>query len=425
RIGWYLDYSASASPSEPNGADYAPLISIQQTGPNSYTYNPNGAALSAAVSANPGASWFISNEPDRRDWQDDLEPHIYAASYHELYYLIKNADPTAQIFAGSIVQPTPIRLLYLDMVLDSYWDAYGELMPVDGWSIHNFILNEVSCDYDPDNCWGAEIPPGIDAPYGEILGIQDNDRLDLFIERIVRFRHWMSARGYQGLPLYLSEYGILMPQDFGFPASRVNEYMNNTFDYLLSAADGRHGNPNDEYRLIQKLSWFSTSETFYNGWLYDLVSPGNYELSPMGLNYAAYTAGIPSEIDLYPSILSTDPAAPFSSGDPVTLTLSATIANSGNMITETGSVTVRFYDGDPSSGGVQIGTDQTVSLRGCGDNETVSVTWSDLAPGVYRLFVVVDPEDEIIDSDRNNNTASRLVIVATDRTHTPLIQFTG
>jgi subtilase family serine protease len=107
------------------------------------------------------------------------------------------------------------------------------------------------------------------------------------------------------------------------------------------------------------------------------------------------------------------------------LTLSATIANSGNMITETGSVTVRFYDGDPSSGGVQIGADQTVSLRGCGDNETVSVTWSDLAPGVYRLFVVVDPEDDIVDADPSNNTASRLVIVATDRIYTPLIQFTG
>lgn len=52
-------------------------------------------------------------------------------------------------------------------------------MPVDGWSIHNFILNEVSCDYDPGNCWGAGIPPGINADVGEVLDVQDNDNMDL------------------------------------------------------------------------------------------------------------------------------------------------------------------------------------------------------------------------------------------------------
>ena len=37
-----------------------------------------------------------------------------------------------------------------------------EPMPVDGWSIHNFILPEVNCDFFPENCWGADVPPGID-----------------------------------------------------------------------------------------------------------------------------------------------------------------------------------------------------------------------------------------------------------------------
>ena len=424
RIGWYLDYGASANPVEPNGADYAPLISITQVGEDSYTYYPNGSALAAAIAANPGAVWFISNEPDRRDWQDDLEPHIYAASYHELYYLIKGVDPTAQIFAGSIVQPTPIRLLYLDMVLESYMDAYGQLMPVDGWSIHNFILNEVSFDYFPENCWGADIPPGIDAPNGEIRSIEDHDRMDLFIERIVRFRQWMAERGYRGLPVYLSEYGILMPYPYldNFPPQRVNEFMNSTFDYILSATDMRLGDPNDEYKLIQKLSWFSTSAYIFNGWLYE---PDTYELSPMGLNYASYVAEIDSEIDLYPSLISTNPTAPFSPVDPVTLTLSTTIANSGNIVTKTGSVVVRFFDGDPDNGGVQIGIDQIVSLRGCGDNQTVSVTWPNVAPGNHQVFVVVDPEGQIEESDETNNTASRLVIIASHRASLPLLKLSN
>jgi len=51
----------------------------------------------------------------------------------------------------------------------------------------------------------------------------------------------------------------------------------------------------------------------------------------------------------------------------------------------------------------------------------VSVTWPNLAPGVHRLFVVVDPESDIDDADPSNNTASRLVIVSTDRVFTPII----
>jgi hypothetical protein len=423
RIGWYLDYQASAFPTEPNGADYAPVIRIHPIGANGYGYTPAGPALQAAIAANQGAAWLIGNEPDSI-WQDNLEPHVYAAAYHELYYLIKGGDPTARIFAGSIVQPTPIRILYLDMVLDSYQEAYGELMPVDGWSVHNFILNEVSCDDFPGSCWGAEIPPGIDAPYGEILSIEDHDSMSLFVERIVRFRQWMVDRGYAGLPVYLSEYGILMPPDLGsgFPPSRVNEYMNNTFDYLLSASDQTLGNPNDGGRLVQRLSWYSVNDTYFNGWLYEPVGPGVYQLSPMGLNYAAYVAGFASDVDLYPSRIFTDPPSPYSPTEPLTITLRATVANSGNVITYTEPVAVRFYDGDPASGGVQIGEDQFVSLTGCGDNQTVSVVWPAVAPGAHMVYVLVDPDGQVDESDESNNLGSQTILVATNRAFTPYIQ---
>jgi hypothetical protein len=357
--------------------------------------------------------------------QNNLEPHVYASAYHELYYLIKGVDPTAQIFAGSIVQATEVRLMYLDMVLDSYEAAEGSQMPVDGWSIHGFILNEVASDSCEPFCWGAYMPPGVDLPHGEILTYEDHDSMVLFVERIERFRQWMADRGYLGYPLYLTEYGILLPPDFGlgFPPERVNDFMNNTFDYLLNTTDVRLGNPNDEYRLVQKLSWYSTTDTYFNGWLFD---PDNlYQLSPMGLNYAAYVAGIESEIDLYPSLISIDPSSPFSPVDPVTMTLSAAVANSGNMITRTGPVTVRFFDGDPDAAGEQIGEDQFVSLLGCGDHQNVSVTWSDVAPGAHTVFVVVDPQGQIEESDETNNTASRVVVVASDRVYIPAVMFSS
>ncbi len=120
RIGWYIDWTATITPARPGGITYMPMIRLRQTGHNSYVYSPSGDALSATIMANQGSLWLIGNEPDRRHWQDNLVPHLYARAYHELYFLIKGIDPSAQIGAGGIVQPTPIRLQYLDMVLQSY-----------------------------------------------------------------------------------------------------------------------------------------------------------------------------------------------------------------------------------------------------------------------------------------------------------------
>ena len=119
-------------------------------------------------------------------------------------------------------------------------------------TIVNFILNEVSCEYDPNNCWGAEVPPGLSDNFGEIVSIEDNDNIDLFKERIVRFRQWMKDKGYQDKPLYLSEYVILMPQWLGFNVNRVNQFMTATFAYLDTAVDPTLGNPNDGNRLVQR-----------------------------------------------------------------------------------------------------------------------------------------------------------------------------
>ncbi len=422
RMGWYVDYAAKSAPVHPNGAEYVPIIRLQQIGANGYSYSPSGNALQAAIAGNPGAAWIIGNEPDRRDWQDDLEPHVYASAYQELYYLIKQADPTAQIFAGAIVQPTPIRLQYLDMVLQSYLDQFGEPLPADGWSIHNFILNEVSCDYNPGNCWGAEIPPGIDADYGEIVTIEDNDNFDLFKERIVRFRQWMANRGYTGLPVYLSEYSILMPEYLGFPPSRVNAFMDKTYDYMQTTTDPVLGDPNDNYRLIQRWSWYSTNDQSYNGALFAETSAGSgvYARTEIGDHFAGYTSVITDQVDVYPNRLYADPV-PFSTGQPVTFTLTTRIANSGNLTQPTSNVIVRFYNGDPQTGGVQIGTDQNVTLAGCGDNSTVSVQWNNVPPGVYDVYAVVDPDNLIGEIDDNNNTFTQKILVATHRIFLPVV----
>ena len=424
RLGWYLDYSARPNPSLPNGAIYTPMIRLRQIWAagqrtDNYTYSPSGTALQNAIAGNPGAIWIIGNEPDRIEVQDDMEPHVYAAAYHELYHLIKTADPTAKIAAGTIVQPTPVRLTYLDKILVAYLDQFGTPMPVDVWNIHNFILNEVSCEYDDSNCWGAGIPPGVDVGFGEILGIDDNDNMDLFIQQMVRFRQWMKARGYGHLPLYLTEYGVLFPEDFGFPPERVNAFMTATFDYMMNAQDTAVGYPADDYRLVQKWSWFSTHDPGFNGDLFEGEPP--YAMTAIGQNFAAYTAAIAEETDLYPWQLTKQADTIISNGNPVTLTLSTTIANSGNLSMPTGPTLVRFFNGHPQSGGVQIGTDQFVSLSGCGQTAVASITWANVPAGAYTIYVWVDPLNNVVETNETNNLRPFPLLVADPALYLPLI----
>ena len=85
-------------------------------------------------------------------------------------------------------------------------------MPVDLWHIHNMILNEVSCEYDPTNVGGQRVPRGIHVGHGRgSVSSDDNDNMTMFREQIWAFRRWMADNGYRGYPLIVTEYGILMP----------------------------------------------------------------------------------------------------------------------------------------------------------------------------------------------------------------------
>lgn len=414
-LGWYLNYSANASVGVPEAIKHSAIISLEQTDYENDTYatNPPPATIQQLAATNPGKTWYIGNEPDRVHFQNDLEPHVYAEAYHDLYHLLKAADPTAVVVAGTIVQATPVRLMYLDMVLDHYKTTYGAAMPVDAWSIHGFILNEVSCDYDPTNCFGADVPRGVDVGFGEIVSIEDNDNYDLFVERIVRFRSWMAEHGYRDTPLYMSEFGILMPADFGFDAARVNTFMDRTFTYMQDATNPALGYPYDGNRLVQRWAWYSVADALnFNGWLY---SPVSKELSAMGENYAAFTAEVEEETDLYPANV-TAPAVLYD-GSPATVTLYATIANSGNRQAATRPFSVRFYD----SNNQQIGSSQSVTLRGCGDHAMVSVSWANRDAGPHQYYVVVDANGAVTETNENNNRLDGHALVATDQIGLPLV----
>ena len=311
---------------------FVQLISGSGFDPAMGLRNPDG--IKALVDANPGGLWIAGNEPDRREYQDSLTPSAYAIFYHDLYTLIKERDPTARVAVGSIVQPTPLRLRYLDMVLEEYRSRYGHDMPVDVWTIHNFILPEKRFG------WGADIPPGLDAYADEGMDYRPakTTRAWTFSRPdIVDFRNWMAARGYRNRPLLVSEYGVLMPEIYGFDEVLVRDFMLDSFDFFRSAVDGGTGYPADGNRLVQAWAWYSLNDRHYDinsggGFNGNLFDHDSGELMMLGEAFAAYTAPL---VDAYadPTVAAIDmlPSPLVSSTVPSTLTVNVYLLNGGTV----------------------------------------------------------------------------------------------
>ena len=87
------------------------------------------------------------------------------------------------------------------------------------------------------------------------------------------------------------------------------------------------------------------------------------------------------------------------------ITINATIHNLcyGNA----SNVIVQFFDGEPTIG-TQIGSNQTIDLTTAGGRQTVSVEWTAEA-GTHNIYVVVDPDNQIEESNEDNNIAFKTI----------------
>jgi len=278
RAGWYYVWRTDPNPVRPQGMEFVQMIRVRGT-----SFSPTAQNLQTIIRNNPGSLWIVGNEPDII-WQDNTTATDYAQVYHEVYSLLKSNDPTCQVAIAGVSQSTPLRLQYLDMVLEAYHDLYGQMIPVDVWNVHGFILREER------GSWGADIPPGITVNQGRLYEIEDHDDMDIFVEQIVGFRRWMRDRGQRDKPLIVSEYGILMPAEYGFPYEGVRDFMYASFDYFLTAADDSLGYPADGNRLVQRWAWYSLSDTVYpTGNLFD---PDTGLVTPLGLAYGSYAPSV-------------------------------------------------------------------------------------------------------------------------------------
>jgi len=264
---WYLDWKTTPVSSAVK-PEYWQMIRLSKNGTHPFINE-----IVRLVNNFPGHVWIIGNEPDNI-WQDNLDYSQFTRFYHDLYYLIKYYDPTAQIAIGAISQPTPLRLKYLNMVLVEYMNLYGHKLPLDWWTIHAYVLREEK------NSWGADIPPGFDDQFGELYEIEDHDNLKIFQQNILNFRNWMSANGYQNKPLAITEFGILLPQELGFKPEIVANYLSSSFDWLYTTKDSEFGYASDDFLLVQKFAWFSLGDKIYP--VADLVDFDHMKLSLVG-----------------------------------------------------------------------------------------------------------------------------------------------
>lgn len=286
-FGWYSNWSTQSSPAHPWGAEFVQLIPVDPA-----HYAPPGDALRALVRANPGALWLIGNEPECL-YMGNRTPDEYAQIYHDCYTFLKAEDPTCLVAIGAVVQPTPLRLQWLDQLLQRYLARYGQPISVDVWNIHNQILQESRGDY------GCEIPVGLSEDQGMLYPWWENDNLDHFKEHVRAFRRWMADHGQRDKPLIISEYGIVYPSSWfdtldGSPGdARVCAFMDGTFDFLLTATDPALGCPSDANRLVQRWAWLSLNLPTWdqdpdNGYNGNLCDAHTHEITVFGQNYERY-----------------------------------------------------------------------------------------------------------------------------------------
>ena len=235
--GWYLNFRPVGYDGLPT-VRFVPVLRVQQNKNgcqylNSYSISPalDDNHLGSIIAAHPGMLWVVGNEPDRGPnpedclgpAQDDTYPEVYARAYHDAYTFIKGQDPTAQVAIAGLVEVTPGRLQYLDIVWQTYRATYGVNMPVDVWNMHLYILPEALSNGQPNGIANVALGtnPALairesgdnaaNCPNPNVYCWAEHDDLNVFASQVVAMRTWMKAHGQQNKPLILSEYSLLYP----------------------------------------------------------------------------------------------------------------------------------------------------------------------------------------------------------------------
>jgi hypothetical protein len=398
-IGSYIDFGNNRNSSVPANIDYFRVLYI---GAN---FASDKAYLPAWLEKYPGSTWILGNEPDSEvTYQDHLAADVYAQRFFVLATIVRQLDPTAKIGFGAIIQATPVRLYYLTLAMNKLVQLAGSAAKahalIDFYPIHAYNLNEGTPLYNQNGkmiTWGAGVPTGYNAAtwpapelihpeWGETYKTYD---INIFKTRVIAFRQWMKDQGEQDKPMWITEYGSLFPPE-GNPYLYASDndsgnYMVQTYDFMLGYKDPSIGYASDDYRLVQKWTWYSLNDarTHFGGALYNSVTQ---RLTPVGEMFFAYnpsTTAVPvTDPDVYvvPGSLVLSPMSP-STAYPGRVNYKITVKVSNNISSDRQiSGKVDLYDG-----ATLVGSMQTMLPR-CSGTVTISYLMKNLTPGVTHSF---------------------------------------
>ena len=480
--GWFLNFGVSASvPATGNNAQFVPIIFVREAKTNGEfngTWYLGGNTSITGTAAKsyvqdrvallpPNTLWLVGNEIDRLT-QGEITPAIYAAAYHDIYNWIKEVAPAAQVAISGLVEVTPLRLVYLDMIWEAYLAQFHEPMPVDVWNMHLYAIPEVAADGVTPGA--ASIPVGVDLSQttavpkrasngnisqcsnSDVYCYAEHDNMAVFAEQVVMMRQWMKSKGQQQKPLIISEYSILwqyldttgdgnadyLQDEYGqfFTPQRVASFMQNSFNYLENAKDPNLGYALDGNRLVQQWMWFAIhapwSDLDGDGvgdyWDWQAAPPGSSSdlyrpIDPPGdMTFASTLAGnafrnyvsaiAPTANLVVERVNSPSYTAPMTVPTTITATLEVSFRNVGNTAVST-PFKVSFYDqNDTLIGSVDVSD----LVGGCGVYPyTVSLDWpieiSDMNSKVLPFSVWVDSDGVIGELNETDNVAESFVIV--------------
>ena len=113
-----------------------------------------------------------------------------------------------------------------------------------------------------------------------------------------------------------------------------------------------------------------------------------------------------------------------------TVQIAATVHNTGKAAAT--NVLVRFFNGNPYNGGIQIGTDQVIPLIVAGGEQTVTIDWDTVGfTGSTIVYAIADPNNVVPEMDTSQKQAlvdvnvqpqpveAQLIVTANDITFNP------
>ena len=278
--GWYFDWVYTGG--KYGDIEYMGLVGAGATGvPGSTGEVPDSPASSVCQNkkdyilnhkdAYPdNMMWTVGNE---LGWDDSRTANQYADDFVKWRTCLKSINPTFRVGSGAMMD------VYTKLPRD--WSQGCTQTPEVNGGIAYFrtYMNKLKNVY--------QVIPDFFVAHAYTY-CSGGVTVDAFKNSIVNHRKLISEFGLQNKDLIIKEWA-----DF---SDNSISYLQNTVNYLLTATDQNLGNPDDEYRLVQKWAWFlfvPENSDWKNAWL-----SNNGQLTPLGQAYKAMIPD-PSPIGSY------------------------------------------------------------------------------------------------------------------------------